>query len=80
MKIDFLTVSDAIFYHFSRRSPSEIQLCLEQGFEELKKYEGTPSLLQQHLTQEAFDTLKELKTSFKSNLLDCIQSGKYIYN
>jgi arginine kinase len=42
-----------------------------------KKLQGTESrsLLKKYLTQEIFDKLKTVKTSFGSSLLDVIQSG-----
>lgn len=48
---------------------------LEEGFTKLAA-SNSKSLLKKHLTREIFDKLKNLKTSFGSTLLDCVQSGK----
>ncbi|EAT42445.1 AAEL006042-PA [Aedes aegypti] len=58
-----------------RRSDSEVALALEEGFAKLQEDEECSSLLKKHLTQEVFDELKQKKTTLKSTLLDCIQSG-----
>lgn len=58
-----------------RKSPSEIQLALESGFEALQSDDSHNSMLKQFLTRELFDELKEVQTSFKSTLLDCINTG-----
>lgn len=47
---------------------------LEAGFTKLAASDSK-SLLKKHLTREVFDQVKNLKTSFGSTLLDCIQSG-----
>lgn len=47
---------------------------LEAGFTKLSTSDSK-SLLKKHLTREIFDATKNLKTSFGSTLLDCIQSG-----
>jgi len=47
---------------------------LEAGFQKLSTSDSK-SLLKKHLTREVFDQVKNLKTSFGSTLLDCIQSG-----
>lgn len=49
---------------------------LEDGFTKLAA-SNSKSLLKKHLTREIFDKLKNLKTSFGSTLLDCVQSGKF---
>lgn len=51
---------------------------LEDGFTKLAA-SNSKSLLKKHLTREIFDKLKNLKTSFGSTLLDCVQSGKFSY-
>lgn len=71
-------ISYLIIYRFSfdrRLSPSETQLHLKTGFENLHVYDGKHSLLQQFLSRELFESLKELRTSYKSTLYDCIRSG-----
>lgn len=45
------------------------------GFESLQKDDECKSLLKRHLTPEILEELKELRTSFKSTLFDCIKSG-----
>lgn len=47
---------------------------LEAGYTKLANSDSK-SLLKKHLTREIFDKTKNLKTSFGSTLLDCIQSG-----
>uniref|UniRef100_A0A182QH96 arginine kinase n=1 Tax=Anopheles farauti TaxID=69004 RepID=A0A182QH96_9DIPT len=59
-----------------RRSASETNLALEDGFTGLSEDEGCNSLLKKHLTRELLDELKGVKTpTHKSTLLDCVQSG-----
>ncbi|XP_062559243.1 arginine kinase 1-like [Armigeres subalbatus] len=58
-----------------RRTASEVALALDEGFTKLQEDEECKSLLKKHLTQEVFDELKDKKTTLKSTLLDCIQSG-----
>lgn len=59
-----------------RRSPSEIEIALTKGFDELSASASSDeSMLKKLLTKEILDASKELKTSFKGTLLDCIQSG-----
>uniref|UniRef100_A0A182N466 arginine kinase n=1 Tax=Anopheles dirus TaxID=7168 RepID=A0A182N466_9DIPT len=59
-----------------RRSASETNLALEEGFSSLSEDEGCNSLLKKHLTRELLDELKDAKTpAHKSTLLDCVQSG-----
>ncbi|XP_055544226.1 arginine kinase 1-like [Wyeomyia smithii] len=58
-----------------RRTPSEIDLLLTNGFKELGEDEACQSLLKKHLTEEILEELKTKKTTLKSTLLDCIQSG-----
>ncbi|KFB41408.1 AGAP002033-PA-like protein [Anopheles sinensis] len=59
-----------------RRTASEENLLLEDGFEKLARDESCTALLKKYLTREVLDELKSLKTqSYKSTLLDCIQSG-----
>lgn len=48
---------------------------LEDEFLKLSTDEACNSLLKKHLTGELFEELKNVKTSFGSTLLDCIQSG-----
>lgn len=58
-----------------KRSPSEIDMLLDDGMTELESDPECKSLLKKHLTRELFVQLKGLKTSLGSTLLDCIQSG-----
>lgn len=58
-----------------KKTSSETELALTSGYEQLKSDDAHNSLLKKHLTQELFDELKQLKTTFKSTLLDCINSG-----
>jgi arginine kinase len=57
-----------------KRSTSEVELALVRGFEELNVVESK-SPLQKFLTKSVLDGLKSLKTSFRGNLLDCVQAG-----
>lgn len=58
-----------------RRSPSEVQLALETGYEEMILAGSENSMLKQILTREIIENSKDLRTIFKGTLLDCIQSG-----
>lgn len=63
-----------------RRSPSEIELALTSGFEELSEKAGGDSVLKKVLKKEFIEKAKKLKTEMKGTLLDCIQSGLQIFN
>lgn len=52
---------------------------LEQAFEKLQNSDSK-SLLKKYLTADVFEDLKTKKTSYGSTLLDCIQSGIYIFS
>lgn len=58
-----------------KRTPSDIELLLDEGMNDLEADADCKSLLKKHLTRELFVQLKGLKTSMGSTLLDCIQSG-----
>jgi arginine kinase len=58
-----------------KRTNSEVQLTLDTGFLELLADSECKSLLKNHLTEEIFNSLKEVRTEDKATLLDCIQSG-----
>lgn len=62
-----------------RRSPSEIDLALTRGFDELSCSESD-SLLKKFLTKDFIEKMKEEKTCFKGTLLDCIQAGLELFN
>lgn len=75
MEIDELSKKLRSLTGNMKRTTSEIQFTLESGMTELEDDEECKSLLKKHLTREIFDQLKDVKTSFGSTLLDCIQSG-----
>lgn len=64
-----------------KKSTSEANLALKQGFEALKadETENSNSLLKEYLTDEIFDKLKELKTGLGGTLWDNIQSGLTLF-
>lgn len=63
-----------------KRSPSEIELALTSGFEELSAKAGQESMLKKTLKKEFVEKAKKYKTEFKGTLLDCIQSGLEIFD
>jgi arginine kinase len=59
-----------------KRSPSAEVLLLTSGFEKLlEDEEDEKSLLKEYLTEELFEKVKDLKTSYGGTLYDQIQSG-----
>ena len=62
-----------------KRTASEVDLALTQGFEELQSA-GNGSVLQKILTKDVMESLKDKKTKAKGTLLDCIQAGLQIPN
>ena len=58
-----------------KRTPSEVELLLQDGMESLIADLDCDSLLKKYLTKEIFDKYKGEKTSNGANLLDCIQTG-----
>lgn len=58
-----------------KRSPSDVNLCLETGRLDLEQDDASHSLLKKYLTRDILNTLRELKTVTGATLLDCIQSG-----
>lgn len=63
-----------------KKSPSEIDLALTEGFETLSETKDSDSLLKKILKKDLIEKSKNLKTAFKGTLLDCIQSGFQILN
>lgn len=59
-----------------KRTQSEVFQMLDEGMQKLEEDENCTSLLKKFLSRDIFDQLKEVRTeTFKSTLLDCIQSG-----
>jgi hypothetical protein len=58
-----------------RRTPSEIELALEEGFKAMEANVECQSLLKKYLKKPILDGFKELRTQAKGTILDCIQSG-----
>lgn len=63
-----------------KRTPSEVDLALMKGFDELKSVDENESPLKRLLTKDILDQLKDKKTNMKGTLLDCIQSGLEVQN
>lgn len=58
-----------------KRTSSEIDLSLKQGFESIVAAKDSPMLLKQIFKKTMIDQSKGIKTKFGGTLLDCIQSG-----
>ncbi len=58
-----------------KRTQSEVDLALTQGFDGLIANKETQILLKKIFRKNFIEDSRELKTSFKGTLLDCIQSG-----
>lgn len=58
-----------------KRSPSEVNLCLETGRLDLEQDDAGHSLLKKYLTRDMLNALREMKTTTGATLLDCVQSG-----
>lgn len=59
-----------------KRTPSDVDICLETGRLDLEQDENCTSLLKKHLTRDIFAALRTNRTKATGAfLLDCIQSG-----
>jgi arginine kinase len=58
-----------------KRTQSEYYMLLSVYFEALQDNKECKSLLKKHLTQQLIDSLQDLRTANKGNILDCLESG-----
>lgn len=63
-----------------KKSASEVDLALTQGFDAIVAAKDSPMLLKKVFKKDLIEQSKELKTVFKGTLLDCIQSGLKLVN